>query len=68
MEEIHFGFDGTTSEDVMEIGNGMFGGDIKVLKDGEEYFHVHGDSGSMIYMNQNEGAGTVSISLARYLQ
>ena len=47
VEEIHFGFNGTTSEDVMQIGNGMYGGDIQVLKDGEESFHVHGDESSV---------------------
>ena len=62
VEEIHFGFDGTTAENVATIGNGMYGGDIKVLKDGEEHFHLHGDSGSMIYMNQNEGAATVKVT------
>ena len=62
VEQIHFGFDGTTAQDIATIGNGMHGGDIKVLKDGEEHFHLHGDSGSVIYMNQNEGAATVSIS------
>ena len=62
VEEIHFGFNGTTSEDVMEIGNGMYGGDIQVLKDGEESFHVHGDESSSIYLNANEGDATVSIS------
>ena len=43
VEEIHFGFNGTTSEDTMSIATGMYGGDIKVLKDGAEEFHVHGD-------------------------
>ena len=62
VEEIHFGFDGTTAQDVATIGNGMHGGDIKVLKDGEEHFHLHGDSGSVIYMNQNEVGGTVKIT------
>ena len=61
MEEIHFGFNGTTSEDTMSIATGMYGGDIKVLKDGAEDLHVHGDDDTTIYMNANEGSATVSL-------
>ena len=62
VEEIHFGFNGTTSEDTMSIATGMYGGDIKVLKDGAEEFHVHGDDDTTIYMNANEGSATVSLA------
>ena len=54
VEEIHFGFNGTTSEDVMQIGNGQVVVTF-MLKDGEESFHVHGDESSSIYLNANEG-------------
>ena len=62
VEEIHFGFNGTTSEDTMSIATGMYGGDIKVLKDGAEHLHVHGDDDTTIYMNANEGSATVSLA------
>jgi hypothetical protein len=62
VEEIHFGFNGTTSEDTMTLATGMYGGDIKVLKDGAEEFHVHGDESTSIYLNANEGAATVSLA------
>ena len=62
VEEIHFGFNGTTSEDTMSIATGMYGGDIKVLKDGAEHLHVHGDDDTTIYMNANEGSAMVSLA------
>ena len=46
----------------MSIATGMYGGDIKVLKDGAEEFHVHGDDDTTIYMNANEGSATVSLA------
>ena len=62
VEEIHFGLNGTTSEDTMTLATGMYGGDIKVLKDGAEEFHVRGDDDTTIYMNANEGSATVSLA------